>query len=387
MTAPTVGLGPTFYNCTLDGQGTQGPLSTVATTFAPQFYDCAFTKTVTSAANAATSGSAVQAGLFVRCTFTDAVTTSLNNFLAIASSTAASPVVMIDCTMKVDGANNSVFAAGKTFTIASPAFIRNFSYTGGTGVDILTTNPGFPVHFSTFTQTRTCTNAGINLTVACEVYAANVTFFPSPTSDIITLSGAWIALRNAVFASTLPITGVSQPGVASLDHNGVTGVWAMFGERGQIITSVAYRTGGEVFSLRLSMQDGSLPEIVPIEVASPGTDATYVSLVSGSNNVTMYGAHKNFGSTPPTQEDIWMELEYYDLAAPSSHIITASSKTGLSTALTTDSSTWNNDSGLTIFKIVLTVVTGQACIVPVRIKFQKFVPGGYVLFDPRIVIS
>ncbi len=395
INATTVGTGPTFYNATIDNKSTGRSLTTANISW-PQFYDCTISHTVSGVTTSAVS---ITAGLFVRTTFSDTISTSAASpWLTNSFNSTGQPVMMYDCTFNIT--NTTSGAVGiQCSTNNFSWYVRNTSYSGPSMV-LTALDTWYDIHFSKFTQTAANTAGGwqisdVNNNVGCKIAASNVAFITGNTAgDIVLTSGTGplncqIYLNNCVFANaSSPVVGNPTPGIFSNDHNGTLGAWKFYGPRGTIQTTNANRTGGEAFSLQFAQADATNPFWVPTDMAIPGLDTYFISLASGANTVTLYGAYKtSLYTVAPTQEDIWFEVEYLDNAS-TAHRTTASSKTGGATALTSDSSTWNNDTGLTVFKIVLSITAGQACKCPTRIRFNKLQSGSaYTLVDPIVVVT
>jgi len=107
----------------------------------------------------------------------------------------------------------------------------------------------------------------------------------------------------------------------------------------------------------------------------------WLSLPSGASTITIYGAHKNFSSI--TASDIWAELQYRDSSDDTQMVSTFD----YGASLTSDASTWNNDSGLTGFKLVLSVTLSAAQVVPLRIYGSKYTATAYAYIDPLPVVT
>jgi hypothetical protein len=81
-----------------------------------------------------------------------------------------------------------------------------------------------------------------------------------------------------------------------------------------------------------------------------------------------------------------MEFDYVSNSSNPTRTL-ATTKDTTEAALTSDASTWNNDSNLTKFKLSKTVTTSQASLVPIRVYVDKYVSTSYVLVDPLINVT
>jgi hypothetical protein len=216
----------------------------------------------------------------------------------------------------------------------------------------------------------------------------NVTFIAGNTYDLDITEGVLVTGRNVVFASN-PIYNTAKrlnPGVYIGDYNGTLGYWLAQTYQGTMETSAAYRTGGETFSVKM-MNTGSAAFYDPaLQLGLPCLETIWVSVSAGSRTISIYGAHKGFGSDPPTKQDMWMEFDYSSHASNANRTL-ATTKLLVPTTLTSDSSTWNNDTSLTVFVMSATVTVSQDCVIPIRVYNGKFVSSAYVYIDPKAVVS
>lgn len=219
------------------------------------------------------------------------------------------------------------------------------------------------------------------------LFLGNVTFNAGNTASLSVIEGRVLVLsRNTSYNTTVLASGSLNPPPLNADLGGTLGLFQSNGSRGKVSSSSVVRTGGEVFSLKLeSLVAAESHNGADIQLGLPGFETIWVPLVAGSNTVTIYGAHKVWGSDPPTKADVWFELDYLD-AGSGAHRECATTRE-LDVALDSDGSTWTGDSGVTAFKLELTVTAGQDCVAPVRIGFGKYVSGAYVYLDPKPVVS
>lgn len=257
--------------------------------------------------------------------------------------------------------------------------IQGLSCTYGTCVTIAGT--GHEIEIMNWTQRGAVTAGGVQFTAAgSTVFLGGVTFVSGNTSGDVAFSSA--AGQNTVLArGTVFVTGPVWAGnngsrVYSFDHNQTANNLKMSFYNGNIVASVVARSGGEAFSLQASPTDATTG-LYPLSVVSPrGRESIWLALSSGARTVTLYFACKNLS---PTRSDVWVEAEYAD--GSNKPVIVSSYSYG--TALTSDSSTWTGDSGLTIFKIVLSFTLPSAQAVPIRIFFGKYAASAYCYVDPK----
>ncbi len=151
---------------------------------------------------------------------------------------------------------------------------------------------------------------------------------------------------------------------------------------GKIISSNTARTGGSSYSYKVNCTatptgKNSGRDLFPLSAYD--VESIWIALSTGAHTVSFYGAMKNFG-VPPDGTFIYIEVEYLD---GSGNIKVARSPV----TLTTDTSTWTGDSGLTIFVITATFTVGTAGNMPVRLVLGCPVDGsGYYYIDPIPVV-
>jgi hypothetical protein len=253
-------------------------------------------------------------------------------------------------------------------------------------------------------------NIGVTNTIQTVLNLNNFTFSPSIGTPAILMTGGVLSLNNVIFAAgcTFDID-IGQGGVVtargtrfktdpiinpssrpylftSADHMGRAGAWKSQSYDGACETVAAYRTGGEAFSVRMEPYQAEAWREGGLILGPWGFETLWASIPSaGSKTITVYAAHKLFG-TAPTRAELYMEYDYY--ASAGSGIRTTSTTYDSSgSALTSDSSNWNNDSSLNAFKFTTTVTVGAACIIPIRIFLNKAIQNAYVLIDPLVVVS
>jgi len=152
-----------------------------------------------------------------------------------------------------------------------------------------------------------------------------------------------------------------------------------------LITSNTVRTGGEAYSYKITVPTTpvlSVDGMRLFKLSSYDTELYWVTLPSTTVTITLYGAYKNSYAVPPDGRHISLECEYVDSLG--SRKVARSSQ-----ILSSDSSTWTGDSGLTSFKVTVTVPNTVAdLVVPIRLILGGPVDGsGYYYIDPKIIVS
>ena len=184
-------------------------------------------------------------------------------------------------------------------------------------------------------------------------------------------------------ASSVARTNGFDYSIFSMNHGRIAGNWHFENRHGTLDSVNTYRTGGANFGIK-AVTNETLPAAnkrgLPVSVR--GREIVWVTLLAGTNILTLYGAHKNFVTTP-TKADIGFSLEYQ-----SSTVLVNKVSSLSAAALEADTSTWNNDPGLTAFKVSVTLTNAVAQTVPLNIFVSpEYDISGYVVIDPTIVVS
>ncbi|RKZ99076.1 MAG: hypothetical protein DRQ46_00170 [Gammaproteobacteria bacterium] len=244
--------------------------------------------------------------------------------------------------------------------------------------------------FKRINQTVSGLNAGIEVLTDYlpYVYAQNVSFSAGNTvADIVTDKNTRIVLRNAVFASATSVSGDDHQGIFSSDHNGVKGAWKTWQSRGEaeLQTGVS-RTGGHSGSIKMLNDVATAPLIEPLlEIGTQGMETVILPLKAGSNTITVYGAMKSY-TADPTQDELFFELDYLNNGGDVNRE-QETTRDPDGAALTADASVWTGDSGLTGFKLTMTITVGQDCLAPLRITLNKQDNAGYLYIDPLAEVA
>jgi hypothetical protein len=263
-------------------------------------------------------------------------------------------------------------------SVTVAAVIYGFSTTLGGWVQISAN--GCELEISNWTQRQANTSGGIQITGSGNTVVVNgCTFISGNTAGDIYLNssahGNTILARGTVFVVGVIAAVNTGTKVYSFDHNQTANNLRMQFFNGTIVASTVNRSGGESFSLQVSPTDQATGGM-PMMISPRGRETIWLALASGARTVTMYFACKNVS---PDRGDVWIETEYKD----NSHKPVLVTSVSPGTALTSDSSTWNNDSGLTIFKIALSFTLPSDQAIPVRIGFAKYAASAYYYVDPK----
>lgn len=196
------------------------------------------------------------------------------------------------------------------------------------------------------------------------VYCDNCLFSTPPTQWFL---NAPINTKNAVY---------------SINHNRVSGLFKSARNDGIIESSNTIRDGGDTYSLRMEVLKSAPNNLDPLAFGDLFEQTIWLSLTSGSRTITLYGAHKLFGTNLPTKADIWFEVE--DKANDNMNTVITTQEYA---ALESDASDWENDPGVTAFKISKTFTVTATAVVPFRIYYYKYVPNAYIYIDPTPIVS
>jgi hypothetical protein len=329
--------------------------------------------TVEDPVNPLVVGSPGAGGIFIRCTFTSqgVAYNLVSGVMGPTTTWTPLPVTFIDCLF-----DNSTCTGGTVayaINIGGAWRFINCSHTGsGVKIDPLCDYAG--VHFSTFTQ-GIANDYGLEVYGAGSVYLVNPTFGANSGGSIKKTRATKLYLNNGTpggFSLEKENTFVKDNAVIGLDSHS-------YDIGGSVESSTVVRDVGEKFSVKLIYDRDALVK-KPICLGRPGFETIMCRTVAGSNTITIYGAHKSYGGDPPTADDLWIEVEYY---ANSGDCIRAIESSKAVAALTADSSTWTGDTGLTTFKIEVTITAGRFGIVPVRVYMNKYHASAFVYLDPQ----
>lgn len=404
--------GTKHYNCIFENSGTMSVTGlTVNSSMTGTIYDgCEF-----RVANFASGGSTyvincnVTAVFLTNATFT--VTTTSPSGTAYIINLSSTAAYLADIAVNIAtlagstglglitmGSSNTVInVLGTVTTHSASASIRGIEITGsgnilrnvGTnfGNGLLCSGNANDIEITSLTQRHLLTAGSVLISGTSNVVAINNAIFVTgnTTGDVVVSGvGNVIAMRNAAYQNATPCVVTSagtKSKIISFDHNATADDLRMFWYQGSIESSTTYRTGGESYSLKLTNSLSGSQSRGDLQISPVAAESMWLSLPSGANTITIYGAHKNFSTI--TAADIWAELQYKD----GSDVIQTLTTFNYAAALTSDSSTWNNDSGLTLFKLVLSVTLPSAQVCPVRILGSKYTASAYAYIDPLPVIT
>lgn len=285
-----------------------------------------------------------------------------------------------------------------TFSLApSPAYVQSFVTVNYDmfqcnviGFDYFYSRMWARVHLSSFIQGKAGAYAGIyNEMPGGLLVIDRAEFQPGNTLDVTGVYG-WpsTTIIRSVSQGTGGYSTTGGAGriiIANID--GVAGTWKSMAREGTVETSANARVGGEAFSLLLrpTAGAGSDARITTTGLMSsrPGEDTLFVSLPSGSRTVTVYGYYTGFTAIPTTAT-LWLDVEY----PTATGFVSASSRTSVPSALTSDVSTWSGLSGGVAFKMAVTMTVPADCVGAIRVSTIAFdVAGSAITIDPKPIVS
>jgi hypothetical protein len=346
-----------------------------------EFIGCTFTmsKTGESSGNVKLvyGGTGSPTISFASCQFTR-VGQGTATLLDFAQFSTSSTVAMYDCTIS----DASTSAATQISTNQGLFIGQRIGMAAGRRVAINAV--GQYCHFSKLTQTVASSDYCVVLTAGCTFVANNFTEAAGNTSGAINGTvAANILLANTSFQSANPFGAAAsqQASIWIADAGGTYGNWQFIGRRGTISAQAVNRTGGEGYSLKFNMTSGSRNFLGCLQGFLNGLETILASLTTASTSIVIYGAHKGYSPAPDASQ-IWADCDYLDQATGARRAF-ASSRAAPGTALTADGSTWNGDTGLTPFKLVIPVAALQNCLAPIRIFGNLRQASAYFYIDPK----
>lgn len=236
-----------------------------------------------------------------------------------------------------------------------------------------------------FTQTNPNTGSyGIQVFSGIITFE-NLTFQSGNSYDFDIKEGALVLVRNGTFLTTPPNNSARRlnPGLYVGDISANLGFFKSFHNSGTVETSSVARTGGRGFSMKMSPENGVFSSTF-LRIGLEGMETILVPLTAGSRTLTVYGAHKLWGGTPPLDNELYFECDYISSGSGATRTLATSKGSG--STLTADGSSWTGDTGLTTFSMSITFSVGQNCVAPIRVYLGKFVSSAYVYIDPLVVI-
>lgn len=428
--AVQIAIAASFFRCKFDNQNNAGSSARYAVQYTAtgfsRFKSCTFLYSGTSTStSSAASFYLNSAGTIecVGCLFTQTATswTGSGSFMALFVTASTGLAYLIGCTItalstnytgtalvRLGGSAGSLCylqdvsitaASGSSLNVATAQSLHGVrvSFPAVKDITIATANgAGTFLHISEFAQTIASTYGIILSGNGITVTGNNFTFHASNSAGDIDLgTNAKLNrcyLQNATFANATPFgaTPGQHGGVWVADYGGTIGFWKFQGPNGSAGSNNVARTGGEAFSIKYDMDSGSAGDPLwrALQPQLPGFDTIWVAVTALSTKVTVYGAHKGYGGTPPDASDIWLGGDYFDQAVNSRRAFASTRDDSmLPVALTSDSSVWVGDTSLTSFRLELTVAPGQSGLVPVRVYTKKRQASAYFYIDPKPVVS
>ncbi len=296
---------------------------------------------------------------------------------------------LIDCTFRCD-AGMAIFIAGAIgHIIIDRGIVSGCAYCNLDGIGTAQSVPGMGrIHIKSYVQ-ATASTYGLYSSRSIPVYIENAVFITGNTNADIYSEGGPLLIRYPEFkhATEVYVDTYWWRNVKVLDYNNNKGYMKQWLNKSIITSDATYRTGGTSYSMKaITLAAAAYIEEILGWFGEAGQETIFANCVAGSNTITVYGAHKLYGATPPTKDDFWMEGTYYTGASGGANDCFTTKDTAAG-ALDVDTSVWNGDSSLTVFKLTKTIVVGQDCIVPIRLFWKKHVLGAYVYIDPKPVVS
>lgn len=378
----------TFVRCKWEGQAATNASASVlnvASGTSVKLFDCIVN--VTSIAGTASRPVVVAVSdcLIRGLTINITSGTSVMNVLLVSGSNC----VIADVDVVASAGVTSYTALSVTGSNNRITNIQTNSGGGGTNGHLVMTGSNNIVTFRKAAQNPTTGTNGINLTTGAgnHVTLKNVVFQGNTQDVQMGAAANNVVLCNNCSFSSSPVCSASMHETSqfgSYNHNLAAGSYHAEFLNGTIDSSTTYRTGGETFSFKFQSTSAGVGERGQLQMGIPGIETIWLALSAGSRTLTLYGAHKNFVSSVPKKHHLWFEFEYLDASNNYVHVSTYA----YGTSLESDASTWNNDTGLTVFKITApAVAVGADCVVPVRIFYQDYESGGYTYIDPKIGVA
>jgi hypothetical protein len=357
----------TWRNCTftLDSPVNSNVTVFTFTSTLTTFINCSFTLTAsgTTGTGHLFSGNTTTRLIFRSCTITQSTT----------STSATVPVlfagvnfIVKDCTITWDGLlttaasydvvemwDNNTINSG-TLTFDEQIYVPTHALTKGTKIAEVSAN-------------------GI-------VYVGSGTYSGPTTIDLS--NNARFFIDNCNIIPTLSFVGSTEYATYyARNENGVSGQWRAENLSNKMSISTAYRTGSAVtYSIKAEGKVANTTGPFLYCAPRPFNGIPVVFASTGRKRVTMYFAYKIYGEFNPNE--LCLEIEIPAAASgTATKTITARSNGNI----VSDSSTWNNDTGLTVRRMEVVFDLLRAENVQCRIGFNKYTLNAYCYIDPTIV--
>jgi len=235
---------------------------------------------------------------------------------------------------------------------------------------------------------KTSKNQLFSAGAGSEFYVNNLIGLPGDNQLIDLSSSSTAILRNfQPGPASNPVDVLNKSSVFSLDHNNIKGAWKKYVPNGTAETSTVFRVDGSTYSVLLEPISNVPHNFIHgmLGFSQPFEDSLFLSVTPGLATITLYGAYQGY-INGLTNQDIWMELEY--LNALNNVVLSSTRDLGNSkTMVSSDVSVWSGETGLTPFKLEITIDFSSNQIVPVRLFGLTFESFSYVYFDPKPVVS
>lgn len=362
---PTLASDWEFINCTLTYSGTPTNVSIRAVLV-----------------TAGVSGRLTFAG----CTFNRNGTAQTAAMLDLGAGSPPIDVAMYDVTLT----DNSTSATSSILILSTSTTSKFIGHRlkASKGCKISGGIVGMYMHWETFTQTVASGTFAIATIIGATYVFNNFTEVTGNTSGAIDGSKTCtILLQNTMFISASPF-GTTASILADIfiaDAGGTYGNWQFQNANGMVSAQAVTRTGGESYSIKFNMTAGSQNFLGKLQAIKNGFETILASLTTSNTTITIFGAYKGY-SPVPDKSQIWADADYLD-AGSGAHRAFATSRDVPGVVLTSDTSTWTGDTGLTAFKMVITVAPGQNCLAPIRIFDNLRQASAYFYIDPKPVVT
>lgn len=313
-------------------------------------------------------------------------------------STATCP--MMDFQSAVAGSSIAIYHLAKTdysasylaSSMSTPSAAGRFlaqRLIQSQGCRVLINGSGQYVHYEEYAQTVASNTYTIEFAGAGNMFVAN-NFSETSGNTLGAINGTyanWLFLQNTDFASGAPFGSVNsmKANVWIADSGGTYGNWRFQSARGVVTAQAVARADGETYSLKFDMNAGLQNFLGFLPVTLNALETILAGVTASNTKITIYGAYKGY-TTAPDASQIWADCDYVD-DATGAHRAFASSRQSPGVALTSDSSSWSGDTGLTAFKLELTIAALQSCVVPIRIFDNLRQASAYFYIDPKPVVS
>jgi hypothetical protein len=369
---------------------------------APEFRNCTFkSDTDVSAANMIV-GTNTQCAAFISCTWTFQLPAAASTFSVL--DTFAS-VTLIGCTITVTESATPTSGTVRCFgSNVAALYLKDSTISLGGFNGLLFDNSNSINHREncTFSKGRIDSPGKLKITSldlsSLSASAGTYGILARKQAQIyvqtltVAGTGRYIQLQDEsmVFIDSIPYalnldfnTSEEKSAFYCLNEAGVSGNFHCESLRNKCTVSSTYRTGSSVtWSYKFEGKTSASSTVPYLYVAPrPYAGIPLTNSTTGRKSVTMYIAYKNY---TPGIDDIILEVE---IPSASTGTLTTTISSQTHGYITTDSSTWNNDTGLTVMKVVVIFNCQRAENVACRIAYNKYTASAYTYVDPTLVLA